>query len=382
MMLHMTRYALFLAVLLFGCSGKTDKETQTQDAENTETTVVLTDAQLQNAALATGTIEERTITSRLQVNGLVDVPPQSMISVSVPLGGYLKSTKLLPGMHIRKGEVLAVLEDPKYIQLQQDYLVTQARLRMAAADYRRQQELRSTESVSEKALQQARAEYETLQAQAKALAAQLQMIHIAPEQLQDGNIRTSVPVYAPINGFVSKVNVNIGKYVNPTDVLFELVDPSDIHLNLTVFEKDAALLKIGQRVLAYSNNKPDEKHEAEIFLISRNINEDRAVQVHCHFENYDPLLLPGMYMNAIVEVQQHKALTLPDAAFVRWQNKTYVFIATAKNSFEMKEVQTLGSSDGYTALLPVGAAFPEGARFVTANAYTLLMKLKNSAEEE
>lgn len=377
----MTRYTFF-AWLLLSCGGATNEEASNPAAESSETMVVLTDTQLQTAGIRTGAIEARTITNRLQVNGLVDVPPQSMISVSVPLGGYLKSTRLLPGMRIRKGEVLAELEDPQYIQLQQDYLVTLARLRVAEADYRRQEELRTTESVSEKILQQVRAEFETLRVQAKALAAKLELIHITPAQLQDGNIRPTVRVYAPINGFVSKVNVNIGKYVSPTDVLFELVDPSDIHLNLTVFEKDAAQLKIGQRVVAYSNHKPEEKHIADIFLISRNVNEDRAVQVHCHFDDYDPMLLPGMYMNALVEVQQQKVAALPDAAVVSWQNKRYVFTEKDKNNFEMREVQVAGSTDGFTALVPVGAPFTPDTRFVTVNAYALLMKLKNSAEEE
>lgn len=377
----MTRYTFF-ALLLLSCGGAANEEAKTPTAESSEAVVVLTDTQLQTAGIRTGAIEARTITNRLQVNGLVDVPPQSMISVSVPLGGYLKSTRLLPGMRIRKGEVLAELEDPQYIQLQQDYLVALARLRVAEADYRRQEELRTTESVSEKILQQVRAEFETLRVQTKALAAKLELIHITPAQLQDGNIRPTVRVYAPINGFVSKVNVNIGKYVSPTDVLFELVDPSDIHLNLTVFEKDAAQLKIGQHVVAFSNHKPDEKHIADIFLISRNVNEDRAVQVHCHFDDYDPMLLPGMYMNALVEVQQQKVPALPDAAVVSWQNKRYVFTEKAKNNYEMREVQVTGSTDGFTAVVPVGAPFAPDARFVTVNAYALLMKLKNSAEEE
>lgn len=372
-----------ISFMLLACGSKhtTTEEPETGAATETQR-VELTNEQLTHAGLQTCPISEKAITLRLQVNGLVDVPPQSMVSVSFPLGGYLKSTRLLPGMRIRKGEELAELEDPQFIQLQQDYLVAVAKLRFAKADFQRQQELRSTDAASEKALQMARAEFENLNVTVKALAAKLALIHIDPERLTPENIKPTVKVYSPINGFVSKVNVNIGKYVSPTEVLFELVDPSDIHLNLTVFEKDAPYLKIGQKVIAYSNHQPEEKHLAEIFLISRNVNEDRAVQVHCHFVKYDPLLLPGMYMNALVEVQSDKAQVLPDAAVVRWQNKHYVFMVVGKNQYEMKEVKVLGSSDGYTAITPVGEAWQKDQQFVTANAYTLLMKLKNNAEEE
>lgn len=375
--------ALMLPFVLAACKGASEKNEAAAEKEAAETNLVeLTDAQLANAAIQTGGLMQKNITMRLQVNGLVDVPPQSMVSVSFPLGGYLKSTKLLPGMRIRKGEVLAVLEDPQFIQLQQDYLVAAAKLRYAEADYKRQQELSATQATSEKTVQLARADYENQLVTMKALAARLELIHINPAKLTAESISRTVQVYAPINGFVSKVNVNIGKYVSPTEVLFELVDPSDIHLNLTVFEKDAAYLRIGQKVVAYSNHKPDEKHAAEIFLVSHNINEDRAVQVHCHFEDYDPLLLPGMYMNALVEVNSNRTNVLPDAAVVRWQNKFYVFVATGKNQFEMTEVHIRGASDGFTAVEPAGNAWKDAAQFVTANAYTLLMKLKNSAEEE
>ena len=370
-----------LATFLFSCKDK-PKETITNKKEEETTVVTLTPQQLEKAALQVSAVETKSINSRLQVNGMVDVPPQSMVSVSFPLGGYLKSTKLLPGLEVNKGEVLAVLEDPQFIQLQQDYLMAKSKLAYAEADYNRQKELSTSQAVSEKNLQMAKTEYESQKIQVKALEQKLALININPAKLSENNITRSINVYSPIHGFVSKVNVNIGKYVSPTDVLFELVDPSDIHLNLTVFEKDAALLGIGQKVIAYNNNKPDEKHLAEIFLISRNVNEDRAVSVHCHFEDYDKKLLPGMYMNAIIEVKNTEAKAVPDDAIVRWQSKFYVFVAKGNNQFEMTEVLPGGSADGYTAITLPGNKSIDGLQIVTKNAYTLLMKLKNSAEEE
>lgn len=370
-----------LAIVLFSCKDK-PKETTTNKKEEETSVVTLTPQQLEKAALQVSAVETKSINSRLQVNGMVDVPPQSMVSVSFPLGGYLKSTKLLPGLEVNKGEVLAVLEDPQFIQLQQDYLMAKSKLAYAEADYNRQKELSTSQAVSEKNLQMAKTEYESQKILVKALEQKLALININPAKLSENNITRSINVYSPIHGFVSKVNVNIGKYVSPTDVLFELVDPSDIHLNLTVFEKDAALLGIGQKVIAYNNNKPDEKHLAEIFLISRNVNEDRAVSVHCHFEDYDKKLLPGMYMNAIIEVKNTEAKAVPDDAIVRWQSKFYVFVAKGNNQFEMTEVLPGGSADGYTAITLAGNKSIDGLQIVTKNAYTLLMKLKNSAEEE
>lgn len=373
---------IVFVIVLVACNNIKKQAAEAVAQNDSSAIVELTAEQIKKAGIETGTITSRTMHSRLQVNGMVDVPPQSMISVSFPLGGYLKATKLLPGLRIRKGEVLAVLEDPQYIQLQQDYLMAKAKLQFAEADYQRQKDLNSTQASSEKALQMAKSEYESNKVLVKALAQKLLLINIHPERLTENNITRQVNVYSPINGFVSKVNVNIGKYVSPTDVLFELVDPSDIHLNLTVFEKDAALLAIGQNVTAYSNDKPEEKHAADIFLISRNVNEDRAVTVHCHFHQYDPLLLPGMYMNAVIDVNNKNAEALPDEAVVRWQNKFYVFVVKDALKFEMIPVNTGVTADGYTEVILPPSAKTDGLQLVIKNAYTLLMKLKNSGEEE
>jgi cobalt-zinc-cadmium efflux system membrane fusion protein len=88
------------------------------------------------------------------------------------------------------------------------------------------------------------------------LEEKLRLIHINPNSLHENNISKSIRIYSPIDGFVSKVNVNIGKYVTPSDVLFELVNPADIHLNLKIFEKDLNKIFIGQNVVSYTNNNP------------------------------------------------------------------------------------------------------------------------------
>ena len=183
----------------------------------------------------------------------------------------------------------------------------------------------------------------------------------------------------PISGFVSAVNVNIGKYVNPSDVLFELVNPSDIHLALTVFEKDMDKLFIGQKLMAYTNGQPDKKYPCTIILISKSMSDERSSEVHCHFEQYDKSLLPGMFMNADVEVKNKEVNALPDEAIVRFENKQYVFIAKGKNQFEMLEIKTGNAENGFTEVNIDENLAKE--TFVLKGAYNLLMKMKNTSEE-
>ncbi|MBL7730913.1 MAG: efflux RND transporter periplasmic adaptor subunit [Chitinophagaceae bacterium] len=371
--------SLLGAILLLVSCGGSKKEEPTAIVTNDENIVTLTDAQMKNAGIQTGKLEHQSISSVMKVNGKIDVPPQNMVSISVPLGGYLKSTKLLPGMHVSKGEVLAVMEDQQYIQLQQDYLTAKAQFSYNESEYNRQKELNQSKATSDKVFEQTKATYQTQNILIKSLEEKLKLIGINPAKIGVNNISRSINIYSPINGFVSAVNVNIGKYVNPADVLFELVNPTDIHLALTVFEKDLGNLFIGQKLYAYTNNQPDKKYPCEIILISKNISDERSAEVHCHFEQYEKTLLPGMYMNAEIDVKSNNSNVLPDDAIVRFENKQYAFVVKGKNQFEMIEVKTGNSENGFTEISIDEKSASE--IFVLKGAYNLLMKMKNTADE-
>jgi cobalt-zinc-cadmium efflux system membrane fusion protein len=318
--------------------------------------------------------------SILKVSGIIDVPPQNMVSVSVPLGGFLKYTKLLPGMHITKGEAIATMEDQQYIQLQQDYLTAAANLKFAELEYQRQKDLNASKASSDKSLEQAEAAYLTLKISTKSYSEKLKLIGINPATLNEKNLSRTVEIHSPIDGYVSHVNVNIGKFVNPSDVLFELVNPDDIHLKLTVYEKDLNKLFINQPLVAYNNHQPDVKYPCEIILIGKDLSPERSVEVHCHFEKYDKTLIPGMYMNADIEVNINRANVVPDESIVRFENKHYIFEAKNKNTFEMIEVKTGNNENGLTEI-EIDEAH-KNSDFVVQGAYNLLMQLKNSDEEE
>ncbi|AZA92944.1 Cation efflux system protein CzcB [Chryseobacterium nakagawai] len=344
-----------------------------------ENVVMLTDAQLKNAPVVTTILSLQKISSVLKLNGMIDVPPQNLVSVSIPLGGYLKSSSLLPGKPVSKGQVIAVIENPQFIQLQQDYLMAKSKNHFAQLDYNRQKTLNQSQATSDKVMQQAQSEMNSQKILMNSLAQQLRLININPESLNSGSIQKSVPVYSSINGFVSKVNVNIGKYVNPSDVLFELINPDDIHLNLKVYEKDLANLKKGQRFAAYTNAEPDKKYYGEILLISKDVNQGGWAEVHCHFEKYDQSLVPGMYMNAEIETSTSFSNAVPEESIVNFEGKDFVFVEEKKQTYRLTPV-TLGETEnGFVKI--INADDFKNKKIVIRNAYTLLMKLKNTADE-
>jgi cobalt-zinc-cadmium efflux system membrane fusion protein len=372
------RAIIFLSVAIFfaGCKN-TESNNQISASENI---VSLTKAQLQSAALTFVQPEIKQVAGTITVNGKIDVPPQNLVSVSVPLGGFLKTTKLLPGMHITKGEVIAVLEDEKYIQLQQDYLNAKAKLSLTELEFNRQKQLNETKAVSDKVFEQAKLEYQSAQINVSTLSEKLKLIHIDPNSLNEKNISRTMNIYAPFAGFVSKVNFNIGKYINPADVLFELVDPTDIHLKLQVFEKDIAALEIGQKILAYTNAQPLLKHKGEIILISKDISPDNTAEVHCHFDKYDKTLFPGMFMNADIEIQNKQSLTLPETAIVNFEGKNYCFVKIDEQKFEQTELKTGENKNGAVEILNANAI--QNKSIVNGGVYALLMALKNKPEAD
>ena len=370
---------LIIAATLFGCGNKQTSEQAQSTATASETTVTLSEAQLNLAKLSIGSFENKNVSSILKVNGVIDVPPQNMVSISVPLGGFLKSTILLPGMHVNKGEVIATMEDQEYITLQENYLNAFNQLGVIENEFARQKELNQSKASSDKVFQVAESNFKNQKITVRALSEKLKLIGINPQTLNENTLSRSITITSPINGFVSAVNVNIGKYVNPSDVLFELVNPDDIHLNLTVFEKDLDKLFIGQKLMTYTNNHPEKKYPCEIILIGKELSKERNVEVHCHFEAYDKFLIPGMFMNADIEINNNKAWVLPDEAIVRFENKHYIFIATSKKTFEMQEVNTGNHENGFTEVVADEQILSKS--IVTKGAYALLMKLKNKEEE-
>lgn len=345
-----------------------------------ETTVTLTKGQLEQAALVTGTIERRSLGVLTPVQGVVDVPPQNLVSVSAPLGGYLRSTDLLPGMEIQKGQTLAIMEDPHFIQLQQDYLVAEGRVYLLRMDFERQKALNATKTTSDKVLQEAATALNSEQVMLRSLGEQLRLIGIDPSGLSAESISRSAALRSPIHGWVSKVNVNIGRYVQPTDVLFELVDPKDIHLALTVFEKDLGRVRVGQEVHARPTAHPNEEYEAEVILVGRSLDADRSTVVHCHFTNTPRDLVPGMAMSATLESYTDTVWCVPEEAVVRSGSGQFVFTANADGSYTLVPVTTAANEYGYFELTDPSAELRTG-KLVVKGAYNLLAALKNSGEE-
>ncbi len=384
-----SKRVVFILLLLIGmvaCNNAPDTSIETLDKhEHQDEIVELTAEQYKNAAIEIGQIEKKSLSNVLKVNGVMDVPPQNLVSVSALLGGFVYSTDLLQGMKVKKGQVIAVLEHPDYIQLQQDFIDKKSKLEFLELEFKRQEELNKENVSSAKVFQQTKADYLSMNAQVKGMQEKLALIGIDANKFSVNNISRKINIYSPINGYVSEVNVNIGKYVSPNDVMFEIVDTEHLHAELTVYEKDAVKLKIGQKIRFTLPNEGEKERKASIHLIGRKIDADRSVRVHAHLDDEDAELLPGMYINALIELNENMVEAVPEEAVVMSEGKYFIYVLKEKQNevyhFEMLEVQKGVNELGFSEISLDKKMETANLKVVSKGAFVLLSKMKNSEED-
>lgn len=369
---------IFIFLALIGC-GEKQNITEEITAVQPEGILKLTEEQLKTIDLTTTVIQEKTITKTLRLNGEVSVPPQSLVSISSALGGYVKSIKLLPGMYFKKGEIIATIEDNQFIEMQQDYLTVKAQLYNSEAQYNRQKELNLSKASSDKVDLQAKSDFESLLISKHSLEKKLNLVGINIDNISINNITAQVAIYGPFDGYVSEIFVNKGKYVSADQVLFELVNLSDLYVKLKVFEQDLGSIEIGQPVIVYTNSKPDVKYEATIIQTGKSFSTTRTVEVYAKLKTVDSKLIPGLYINAEIIIPESKNMALPGQSVVSFEGKDYVFEVLEQNCFNMIEVELGDSGNGWVGIN--NSMDLQGKNIVEKGTYALLMSLKNRGEE-
>src|SRR5690606_2770394 len=374
-------FIILSAFLILSCKNEAVKEETAKPASKVvENQLELTNEQLKTIELSTVKMAKKQISGTLQLNGKVDIDPDSKVSISSALGGHVKSVRVLPGKFVRKGDVIVIIEDNQFIQIQQDYLTTQAQLISAAPNYNRQKELNTTKSTSDKLMQQAETEYKSLLAIKNGLEEKLRLLNINPSKVAAGKIQRSINIVAPFSGVVSGVNVNKGKYVAPSDVLVELINPQGLILKVKVFEKDLPKIAIGQNVTLFTNGDADNKLKAKIITKGNSILEDGSTEVIAKLINANKSeLINGLYINALIDLDNVDAFTLPADAVVSFEGKNYVFEQIAAGKFRMMEVEIGTANEGFVSIQNHSSLLNKN--IIGKGAYSLLMALKNKTEE-
>lgn len=379
---------LGLTIILGSCGKKAKADVESIKVEVLPDDIVeLREDQIKLAGIQTGTTEMRSLSNTLKVNGVVSVAPQSRATVCMPLGGFIKSTNLIPGNSVSKGQTLAVIENQDFVDIQQSYLETKNKLVYAEAEYKRHASLFKDEVYSEKNVEQVTVEYKNLKASMRSLEQKLLMLGIKAGSLTEDNITSTVNLVSPISGFLTTVNVNIGKYVSPTEVLFDIMSNNKLYLELTLFEQDADKVTSGQKIRFQINNE-SEDHEAVITQTGQSVSDDKTLKVYAVVNSTCKNILPGMYVNAYVAESENQVPALPSEAIVSFDEKDYIFVYEKEKvedgkpftEYRMIEVKKGLSGAGFTEVkVPEGLSL-SNSRIVLKGAYNLLSAKKNAGE--
>ncbi|CAA7387113.1 efflux RND transporter periplasmic adaptor subunit [Chryseobacterium fistulae] len=410
---HNIIYLILSAFFIISCgenkNAAGDAENTTQqngdqhEEETPQMTASLTQDQIKAVGITFGTIEMKELTSTIKVNGLLRVPNNNKATVTSLYGGVIKTLNIQVGSLVKKGQVIATIANPEFIQLQEDYLTTNSRILYAEQEYKRQKELFDNDAGAKKNLQNANAELRTLRTKKSSLLKQLQMMGISPAKISDGSMRSGLTITAPISGTISNITAQIGSYVDSSSPVAEIIDNGSIHLDLQVFEKDLPKMRVGQIVHFKLTNNPETEYDAKVYSIGSSFeNESKTISVHSDVIGNKTGLIDGMNITGIVSLDKSTTPAIPSEAIVEAEGKFYIFIQSDDESHEQekdknddekidkiattinfKKIEVVkGTSDmGYTAITSVND-IPSDAKIAVKGAFFINAKLSNVGEHD
>ena len=395
-----TRYIILtlltVSFLLIACGNKENQKnedahlhsdnikSETKEAHSDEEEVLLSQKQFETLKMKIDTIALRNLVGYVEANGTLEVPPQNEAAITSVVGANVVFINVIEGDKVNKGQVVAYLSHPNIIKMQTDYLNAVSNSNFLKKNYQRQQKLYNAGVGSGANFQKAEAEYDASKAMANGLEAQLKLLNINTSLVKNGTIAQSISLRSPIEGYVQKVEVKTGQYVEPQTELFEIVNTHHVHADLMVFEKDVYKVKKGQKVTFNVQSIQDKELTAEIYSVSKTFEDNpKAVHVHAEIENKKGNLIPGMYIKGKIQVDNTASRALPESAVIKEGDKFYVFSVKKENddwSFKPVEV-ILGAKDGNWLAVQFTRKLDKSTKFAYNNAYYLMAEMKKGDAE-
>lgn len=360
----------------------TDSHAAPDQYDDTPTTIAsLTSKQIKTVGIAYSSVEMKELTATIKANGNLNVPNNNKANATSLYGGVIKTLNVQIGSYVRKGQTIATIQNPQFLQLQEEYLslnavsgsaytaTTASNSQYASAKLQRQEienqifyaqkevdrqkELYEGNAGARKNLELAQSNLDVLRAKLNTLneqmniyvrqgdvvtmarlasiKQQLKLMGINPNNITTNNLTSEIAVASPISGAISNVFAKIGSYVDVSSPVAEIVDNGSLHLDLNVFEKDLPLLRVGQIIHFTLTNNPATEYDAVVFSIGTAFeNENKTIPVHCTVKGNKSGLIDGMNVTGIVSLNNTTTPAVPNDAIVTADGKDYIFIVTDK----------------------------------------------------
>ena len=366
-------------------NSKANVEMENEHSEGEANEVMLTAKQFDAVQMEIDTLQMRNMSGYVEANGKLEVPPQNEATITTVVGANVVSIEVIEGDKVNKGQTVAYLSHPNIIQKQTDYLDAFSNSQFLKKEYERQKTLYDAGVGSGANYQKAEAEYKASRSKAKGLEAQLQQLSISAAGVRNGTIYQRVALRSPIEGFVEKVAIKTGQYVDPQTDLMEIVDTHHVHADLMVFEKDVHKVKEGQMVIFNVQSIPGKELTAEIYSVGKTFEQNpKAIHVHAEIENKEGNLIPGMYIQGRIQTENAQTIAMPEAAIAADGERFFVFSAEKEGedwSFKPIEV-TKGTHDGDWIAVDFLSEQEPNTKYAYNNGYYLMAEMKKGESEE
>ncbi len=330
----------------------------------------------------------KSLTDLVETNGQLKVPPQNEAAVTAIIGANVTSIKVIEGDKVSKGNVLGYLSHPDLVKLQTDYSNAYNRMNFLEKEYKRQERLYEAEVASGRQFQEIESEYNSIKGMVNGLKSQLRLLGLNMDRIRNGNVYNQVPIVSPIDGYVEKVNIKVGQFVQPQTEMFEIINTEHIHADLMVYEKDVSKVKEGQTVNFNVESLPESDLSAKIYSVGKTFEQNpKAVHVHAEIENKQGNLFPGMYLSAKIATSENKVNALPEEAIITENGEPYIFTAkkvseAGEEKWALSPVKILtGQEDDGWVEIKLLQPLKEGQMVVWNKAYYLISEMKKGETE-
>lgn len=367
--------------ILTSCNDSDEQATSEENRNElpAENTVIFTDEQLEMAEIVVGKVEKRIISPVIQTSGVLSVPPVAKASVSAAIEGFVKGIYVTDGDFVRRGQMLATLQNQEYIVLQQEYLEAKNEIAYYREEFKRTGELTIEEAASIKSMQKAESDFLSREASMLALKARLELLGIDTEKLNVDGIVTTIPISAPISGYITGANASSGKFVTPADPLFTIIDPSRMILTLKVFEADIPALEKGQEVQFHLPDNPGSMYKAIITSVGKEIDaQQRTLDVKAEMVEPAKEFVAGMFVQANILTSQQEVWTLPGTAIIKQDKEAFIFTREG-DTFKRNAITVGLENDEYTELILTDSSLLTKP-VVTRGAYYFAAKIQELEE--
>ncbi|MDR1415515.1 MAG: efflux RND transporter periplasmic adaptor subunit [Odoribacteraceae bacterium] len=374
-----------LSLLCAACGGRESVENTVAEAHEHEE-IALTTAQMKAVDIRLGQVEERDLRDVIRVNGQLALDPQKRAEVTSLVGGIVRQVLVTEGTYVTAGQPVAYLENTAIVELQKEFLVLREEAAVADLELARQRELAANGAGIERSMQQASATFRVANARLAGVEKQLRQLAIDPARVSGDNLLTRVPLNAPITGYINRIRVSTGSYVDTQTSLMNITDNRGIHCDVKIFEKDIRHVAAGQEVDITLTSQPGERLKGRVYEVNNSFEEEtRAIIVHVILrESGNAKLLQGMYVTGLINTGVQKTGAVPNDAIVSKDGKKFIFAledeanhgegddehddADHRLHFRRVEIIAGVSESGYTQVTPVDP-LPEGATIVVSNAF-------------